>query len=129
VEIVSPRKHKFDTKGNDLEVLMNLDLLEERRGEAKIREAKYKLQFERYYNVRVKHERYKPGDLVLRRNEASRKENTEKMRPKWEGPYEVAEAHKAGSYKLKDMKGKAIPRHWNAVTFDAFTFNKLTGDT
>jgi hypothetical protein len=99
---------------------MNLDLLEEKREEAKIREAKYKLQLERYYNARVKHERYKPGDLVLRRNEACRQENTGKMGPKWQGPYEITEAHKAGSYKLKDMKVKAIPRHWNACHLPHF---------
>jgi hypothetical protein len=28
--------------------------------------------------------------------------------------YQVAESHKGGSYKLKDMEGKAIPRNWNA---------------
>ncbi|GKA42517.1 reverse transcriptase domain-containing protein, partial [Tanacetum coccineum] len=48
---------------------INLDLLEERREEAAIREAK--------------------RDLLYHNNDASRAEDTWKLGPKWEGPYEV----------------------------------------
>ncbi|KAI3807982.1 hypothetical protein L1987_23922 [Smallanthus sonchifolius] len=60
---------------------------------------------------RVRHESFKVGDLVLRNNDASRKEDTGKLGPKWEGPYQIAEAHIGGSYKLNDMEGKRLPRH------------------
>jgi hypothetical protein len=70
--ITSPRKDQFSSGNNDKEVLMNLNILEERREEARFRKARYKLQLEKYYNARVKHKWYKPRDLVLRRNEASR---------------------------------------------------------
>ncbi|GKC00951.1 reverse transcriptase domain-containing protein [Tanacetum coccineum] len=62
---------------------INLDLLEERREEAAIREAK--------------------RDLVYRNNDASRAEDTGKLGPKWEGPYEVKEALEKGAYKLRDL--------------------------
>ncbi|GKB43660.1 reverse transcriptase domain-containing protein [Tanacetum coccineum] len=71
---------------------INLDLLEERREQATIREAKSKAKMERYYNSKVRSVSFKPGDLVYRNNEASRAEDTGKLGPKWEGPYEVTEA-------------------------------------
>ncbi|KAD2393800.1 hypothetical protein E3N88_40777 [Mikania micrantha] len=102
------------------EICLNLDLLTEVRDQASVREAQYKQQLERYYNTRVKPKAFKPGDLVLRKNEASRKEDTGKMGPKWEGPYQIAEAHQKGSYKLRDMQDKPIPRHWNAANLRRF---------
>ncbi|GJV49535.1 reverse transcriptase domain-containing protein [Tanacetum coccineum] len=68
---------------------INLDLLEERREQATIREAKSKAKMERYYNSKVRSVSFKPGDLVYRKNEASRAEDTGKLGPKWEGLYEV----------------------------------------
>ena len=47
---------------------------------------------EKYYNAKVRGTSFKPGDYVYRSNEASQVENTGKLGPKWEGPYEVTEA-------------------------------------
>ncbi|GKF54801.1 reverse transcriptase domain-containing protein, partial [Tanacetum coccineum] len=44
-------------------------------------------------------------DLVYRNNEASCTEDTGKLGPKWEGPYEVTEALGKGAYKLRDRDG------------------------
>ncbi|GKC23582.1 reverse transcriptase domain-containing protein [Tanacetum coccineum] len=54
-----------------------------------------------------------PGDLVYRNNDASRAEDTGKLGPKWEGPYEVTEALGKGAYKLRDRDGKQLPQTWN----------------
>ncbi|GKE49123.1 reverse transcriptase domain-containing protein [Tanacetum coccineum] len=94
---------------------INLDLIEEKREQAAIREAKSKRQMEKYYNTKVRNTSFKPGDLVYRSNEASRVEDTGKLGPKWEGPYEVTEALGKGSYKLKDRNGKEVPRTWNSL--------------
>ncbi|KAK1424789.1 hypothetical protein QVD17_20127 [Tagetes erecta] len=59
------RSRKRNRDNNDREILLNLDLLEEARDHALIREARYKQKLEAYYNSRVKKERFKPGDLVL----------------------------------------------------------------
>ncbi|GJV53002.1 reverse transcriptase domain-containing protein [Tanacetum coccineum] len=83
---------KLEENKEALEI--NLDLLEERREQAAIREAKSKAKMERYYNSKVRSVSFKPGDLVYRNNEASRAEDTGKLGPKWEGPYEVTEALK-----------------------------------
>ncbi|GKA95658.1 reverse transcriptase domain-containing protein [Tanacetum coccineum] len=52
-------------------------------------------------------------DFVYRANDASHAEDTGKLGPKWEGPYEVTEALGKGAYKLRDMDGRELPRTWN----------------
>nr|GEW24247.1 reverse transcriptase domain-containing protein [Tanacetum cinerariifolium] len=84
---------KVDLIQNNEALEINLDLLEERREQASIREAKGKAKMERYYNSKVQNISFKPGDLVYRNNDASRAEDTGKLGPKWEGPYEVYGSH------------------------------------
>ncbi|GJW63661.1 putative nucleotidyltransferase, ribonuclease H [Tanacetum coccineum] len=100
---------------NEEEQRLNLDLLQERREAAAIREAKYKTKMEQYYNKRVRPAGFRPGEFVYRRNEASRMENEGKLGPNWEGPYRVTEAFENGSYKLQTMEDKVVPRTWHAV--------------
>ncbi|KAJ0625031.1 putative nucleotidyltransferase, Ribonuclease H [Helianthus annuus] len=116
IGVVTQRIVNMDPEVNQQETMLNLQLLEEARDQAAIQEAKYKQKMEAYYNKKVKNERFKPGDLVLRNNEASKKENQGKLGPKWEGPYTILEAHKGGSYKLADSEGKRLQRHWNGKT-------------
>nr|GEX56955.1 reverse transcriptase domain-containing protein [Tanacetum cinerariifolium] len=86
------RTTKVDLVGNNKALEINLDLLEERREEAVIREAKSKAKIEKYYNSKVRNTSFEPGDLVYPNNDASQVEDTWKLGPKWEGPYEVTEA-------------------------------------
>ncbi|GJY75206.1 reverse transcriptase domain-containing protein [Tanacetum coccineum] len=104
---------EVDIAENDEALEINLDLIEEKREQAAIREAKSKRQMEKYYNTKVRNTSFKPGDLVYQSNEASHAEDTGKLGPKWEGPYKVMEALGKGSYKLKDRNGKEVPRTWN----------------
>ena len=100
---------------NEEEQRLNLDLLQERREMAAIREEKYKKKIEQYYNQRVRPVSFKVGDFVYRRNEASRVESQGKLGPNWEGPYRVVEAYRNGAYKLEAMDGRSIPRTWHAI--------------
>nr|GEU30033.1 hypothetical protein [Tanacetum cinerariifolium] len=72
-------KTKVDLVGNNEALEINLDLLEERRKEAAIREAKSKAKMEKYYNSKVRNTSFKPGDLVYRNNDARRVEDTGKL--------------------------------------------------
>ncbi|GKC34478.1 hypothetical protein Tco_1046862, partial [Tanacetum coccineum] len=67
---------------NNEELRLNLDLLEERRERATIREAKTKLQMKKYYNARVRSVTFRPGDFVYRSNEASHAVAGGKLGPK-----------------------------------------------
>ncbi|GJR88288.1 reverse transcriptase domain-containing protein [Tanacetum coccineum] len=107
------RTTEVDLTKNNEALGMNLDLIEERREQAAIEEAKSKKMMEKYYNSRVRGTSFKPGDMVYRSNEASHAKDEGKLRPKWEGPYEVKESLGKGAYKLKDCKGNEIPRTWN----------------
>ncbi|GJS22869.1 reverse transcriptase domain-containing protein [Tanacetum coccineum] len=107
------RTAEIDQAKNNEALGINLDLIEERREQAAIQEAKSKKKMEKYYNSRVRGTSFKPGDMVYRSNEASHAKDEGKLGPKWEGPYEVKESLGKGAYKLKDCKGNEIPRTWN----------------
>ncbi|GJV38124.1 reverse transcriptase domain-containing protein [Tanacetum coccineum] len=119
------RTAELDMAKNDEALQINLELLEEKREQAAITEAKSKRQMEKYYNAKVQNTSFKPGDLVYRNNEASRAEDTGKLGPKWEGPYEVTEALGKGSYRLKDRNGKELPRTWNVSNLKKCYVHKM----
>ncbi|GJW08703.1 reverse transcriptase domain-containing protein [Tanacetum coccineum] len=100
---------------NEDELRLNMDLLQERREVAAIREDKYKTKMEQYYNQKVRPTSFKLDKYLFRRNKASRVEDQGKLGPKWEGPYRVTEAYQNGSYKLQTMGGKEVPRTWHAI--------------
>nr|GEX25857.1 reverse transcriptase domain-containing protein [Tanacetum cinerariifolium] len=104
------RTTAVDVVSNDEELLLNLDLLEERRECAAICEAKTKLKITKYYNARVRGVTFRPGDFVYRSNDASHAVAGGKLGPKWEEPYEVTEALRDGAYKLRSMDETILPR-------------------
>ena len=67
IGLLSFRTSNFDKKNNETKLRLNLDLLDEMRERAKVRQAAYKHQLIKYYNKRVKHRSFLPGDLVLRK--------------------------------------------------------------
>ena len=107
------RTAEVNTATNDDERRIDLDLLEERRERAAIREEKAKSRMKGYYDAKVHSTSFRPGDFVYRENDSSRIEDTGKLGPKWEGPYEVIDALGKGSYKLRDKDGRELPRTWN----------------
>nr|GEV49879.1 putative ribonuclease H-like domain-containing protein [Tanacetum cinerariifolium] len=100
---------------NEEEMRLNLDLLQESREAAAIREGKYKTKMKQYYNKKVRPEGFRLGEFVFRRNEASRIEDQGKLGPKWEGPYRVIKAYDNGSHKLQTLEDKEVPRTWHAI--------------
>ncbi|GJQ99866.1 reverse transcriptase domain-containing protein [Tanacetum coccineum] len=63
---------QYNEAQNKEDMRLNLDLIQERRETAAIREAKYKKKVEQYYNKRVCPLSFRVGDFVYRRNESSR---------------------------------------------------------
>ncbi|GJR74534.1 reverse transcriptase domain-containing protein [Tanacetum coccineum] len=113
IEMPTYRTAVGDAVHNDEELRLNLDLLEERRKRAAIREAKAKLNMTKYYNAKVRGVTFRPKDFVYRSNDASHAVDGGKLGPKWEGPYEVTEALGDGAYKLRSTDGTVLPRTWN----------------
>ncbi|GJT47910.1 reverse transcriptase domain-containing protein [Tanacetum coccineum] len=104
------RTTEVDVVRNDEALEINLDLLEKRREQAAIREAKSKRKIEKYYNAKVRSTSFKPGDIVYRHNDASHAKDGGKLGPKWEGPYEVTDVLGKGAYKLRGRDGKQLPQ-------------------
>nr|GEW69949.1 reverse transcriptase domain-containing protein [Tanacetum cinerariifolium] len=92
ISMPTMRTAKVDMVKDNEALGIGLDLLEEKREQAAIHEARNKAKMERYYNARVQSTSFHLGDFVYRSNEASHAEDEGKLRPKWEGPYEVTEA-------------------------------------
>ncbi|GKC37264.1 reverse transcriptase domain-containing protein [Tanacetum coccineum] len=112
------RTMTVDTVHNDEELQLNLDLLEEKRERAAICEAKAKMKMTKYYNARVRGVTFRPGDFVYRSNDASHAAAGGKLRPKWEGPYEVTEALGDIAYKLQTMDSTDLSRTWNIANLN-----------
>nr|XP_043625790.1 uncharacterized protein LOC122597237 [Erigeron canadensis] len=79
IQVSTCRMANITEEDNDTEMRLKLDLLEERREIASIREATYKQRIEKYYNKRVHPDSFKAGDFVLRLNSANQVEYQGKM--------------------------------------------------
>nr|GEZ28489.1 reverse transcriptase domain-containing protein [Tanacetum cinerariifolium] len=73
---------EVDMIKNNKALGISLDLLEEKRKQAAVQEAKSKAKMERYYNARVRNTSFHPGDFVYRNNEASHMKDGGKLGPK-----------------------------------------------
>nr|GEX92787.1 reverse transcriptase domain-containing protein [Tanacetum cinerariifolium] len=104
---------EVDMAKNNEALGISLDLLEEKKEQAAIQEARNKAKMKGYYNARVRRTSFRPGDFVYRNNEASHAKDGGKLGPKWEGLYEVIAALGKGAYKLRDRNGHTLPRTWN----------------
>ncbi|XP_071708830.1 uncharacterized protein [Rutidosis leptorrhynchoides] len=116
-EILVPthRVANLDEEANGETLCENLNLIEERRLMAAIREANNKQQITKYYNKRLRALSLDVGEWVLRNNDASRAEKLGKLGLNWEGPYQVVAINAAGSYKLADIEGRNLPNAWLAA--------------
>ena len=114
LKLPSARVTAFDEPQNAQSLRANLDLLEERWEIAQVRMAAYRQKVARYHNARVKNKAFKAGDLVLRQAAVSQPQDWRKLAPNWEGPYEVKEAARPGTYYLKELGGADLPRPWNS---------------
>ncbi|GAU40178.1 hypothetical protein TSUD_292830 [Trifolium subterraneum] len=97
---------------NDELIREELDLVEELRTGASLREATLKQKIVVRHDKRVIKRAFEVGSLVLRRNQKDSREG--KLAANWEGPYRVRARTENGAYHLEDLYGKEIPRTWNA---------------
>ncbi|CAL9026182.1 unnamed protein product [Prunus brigantina] len=116
VEIGEPsyRTETFAPKANEEALALSLDLIEERRAQANLRNEAYKQRVSRYYNSRVRNRSFRIGDWVMRKVSLATKNPTEgTLGPSWEGPYEIIGIQRSGTYRLMDSNGKTLGHPWN----------------
>ncbi|GJX38548.1 hypothetical protein Tco_0251851 [Tanacetum coccineum] len=115
ISVETKRIKEFEVRQNEKRRREDLDILEERREIASIREAYYKQKLEGYYNKRVRPSTFKPSTYVLRLNSASKAEFQGKMGLTWEGPYVVMKAYGDGAYRLETLSGSLVDQTWNGL--------------
>ena len=109
VGLESPRVKFACTERNEETLRLNLDLLEEKRERALKCVEDYQRKTARYYDRKVKHNSFKPGDLVLKKLLPTRKGPTHgKLVPNWEGPYIISLVIRSGNYELQTKEGKTL---------------------
>ncbi|KAK2356969.1 hypothetical protein QL285_094283 [Trifolium repens] len=115
VEIGEPSRRTqqpLDEEMNDEALREELDLVEEIRTGASLKEATLKQKVAARHDTKVIPREFDVDSLVLRRNAKDSHEG--KLAPNWEGPYRVRGKTKNGAYYLEDLQGKELPRPWNA---------------
>lgn len=95
------------------ELRVNLDLVEEAREIAHLKEFACKEWAARKYNSKVVPRSMKESNLVLKR--AIKNPTAGKLGPNWEGPFHVKKEVGKGSYHLEELNGKDVPRTWNTA--------------
>ncbi|XP_015970880.1 uncharacterized protein LOC107494337 [Arachis duranensis] len=101
---------------------VELDMAEEDREIAAIRQRAQKQLKERKHNKRVVPRTFSEGDLVLRRTEEARRPHSHgKLAANWEGPFRVSKVVGMGAYQLQTLQGNPIPRNWNISSLKMYT--------
>ena len=106
----SIRREMFQEEGNDNQLRVNLDCLDEVRENVSHKMKKYLQKMAEYYNRRVKLRRLDIRDLVLHKVTPITKNSAQgKLSPTWEGPYQLIHYSRQGSYHLETIDGQRLP--------------------
>ncbi|GKU91005.1 hypothetical protein SLEP1_g4936 [Rubroshorea leprosula] len=114
VGLPSARSDRHDDQNNGQLLRENLDLVEEVREMARIRNMAHQSRVAKFYNKRVRARQFQVGDLVLRKAGLTNAySHMGKLVPNWEGPYMVISIQRPGSYQLADLEGHPLSFIWN----------------
>jgi transposase InsO family protein len=107
----SLRVQAFDEDLQEWQLRQDVDLVDERRWRAAVRNARYNQALQRYHQRFVHSRELRVGDLVLRR--ILNREELHKLSPCWEGPFKVTKVCRSGSVRLATEEGMQLPNPWN----------------
>lgn len=107
----SARVDAFKPETNGECLREELDLIYERREDAKKRMEGQRVRTKKAYDKKVKKRGFVVGDWVLRQADALKA--TGKLEANWERPYKVISVLKGGAYELVDKDDVKVPRPWN----------------
>jgi hypothetical protein len=106
----------YPISDNNQSLREELDVIDEVRELAKIKELSRKQQVTQWYNLKVQKKIFQVSDLVLRRASIGNKNAREgKLASIWGGPYRVRTTMDASANALESLTGKMIPRTFNVV--------------
>ncbi|KAK8948773.1 hypothetical protein KSP39_PZI005430 [Platanthera zijinensis] len=106
---------------NEEGLRLSLDMVEELRDVAAIRQEEIKRRMARYFDKHIRVKQFAEGDLVLKKVDAAgRSAAVGKLNPSWEGPYIVEKALVNGGYYLQDAEGRTLSHTWNGDDLKRF---------
>ena len=73
--------------------------------------AHYQQALGRHHSHKVHARSFEEGELVLRRVQSTK--GTNKLTPKWEGPYQVVRVTRPGAVRLETGDGIQLQNSWN----------------
>jgi hypothetical protein len=111
VTIGSLRVKAYDEAAQDQLRREDIDLVDERRWQSAIKNARYQQALKRYHQRFVRSRELQVDDLVLRR--ILNREGMNKPSPNWEGPFRVTRICRPGCVHLAMEDGEPVPRPWN----------------
>ena len=107
----SPRVLAYDELEQEQLQQDDATLLAEDRILAAVRVACYQQALHRYHSCKVHARSLEEDDLVLRRVQSAK--NTNKLTPKWEGPYRVIRVARLGAVRLETEDAVLVSNSWN----------------
>ena len=107
----SPRVLAYDEVAQEQHRHDDAVLLEENRLWAATRAARYQQALRRCHSRRVHAWSFEEGDLVLRHVQSAK--GTNKLTPKWEGPYRVIRVTRLDAVRLETGDGIQLQNSWN----------------
>ncbi|GKV06462.1 hypothetical protein SLEP1_g18360 [Rubroshorea leprosula] len=114
IGLPSARSDRHNDQNNRQLLRENLDLVDEVREMARIRNMAHQSRVAKFYNKRVRARQFQVSDLVLRKAGLTNVySHMGKLAPNWEGPYMVISIWRPGSYQLADSQGHPLPFIWN----------------
>lgn len=117
----SARIIDYNEETNEEKLTENVDLIDNIREQAEVKEAVYKSKIVRMHNKRLRSANLSTGDLVLRNARLTLNEqNKGKLSQNWEGPDIIKEEWKKGTFKLMKENGQEVPRVWHANNLKKF---------
>jgi hypothetical protein len=108
VTIGSLRVKTYDEATQDQLRREDIDLVDERRWQFAIKNARYRQAFKHYHQRFVRSRELRVDDLVLRR--ILNREGVNKLSPSWEGPFRVTRVCRPGCVRLATEDGEPVPR-------------------
>jgi len=103
----SPWFQNIVAEESNKEMRVNLDLLDEVRGEAHIKAKALKRRVEYKQKSKLRPRQFQVADLVMQKAHPYQLEN--KLSPKWTGPFRVIEVLGNETYRLETLEGGIIP--------------------
>ena len=107
----SPRVRAYDEESQRTQRIDDVNFLEEVRCRAAVRSARYQQGLRRYHSRHVRPRELQAGDLILRRKQDL--SGTNKLSPRWEGPFRVVTVPRPGAVRLETEDGDPVPNSWN----------------